>query len=265
MGGSVTVTASAADDVGVAGVQFLLDGAALGAEDTTAPYSVAWNTAGLSNGEHVLTAVARDAAGRSTMSTNVNVTVANDVTAPQIALSTPGGSVSGTITLAATASDDFGVTGVQFTVDGIPVGVERTSAPYEFAWDSSTESNGVHVLAAVARDAAGHTTTASSVSVSVSNDLAAPVVALSTTSGTVSGSLTIAATASDDIGVAGVQFFVDGEPLGNEDATADYDVAWDTTTAANGTHVLTAVARDAAGRTTAAEPVTVTVANDLLN
>ena len=38
MSGTVTVTATAADDVGVAGVRFLLDGVALGAEDTTAPY-----------------------------------------------------------------------------------------------------------------------------------------------------------------------------------------------------------------------------------
>ena len=41
---TTTVTATAADNVGVAGVQFLLDGANLGAEDTTAPYSVAWDT-----------------------------------------------------------------------------------------------------------------------------------------------------------------------------------------------------------------------------
>src|SRR5205823_2802516 len=45
LAGSVTVTASAADNVGVAGVQFLLDGQPLGAEDTAAPYAFSWNTA----------------------------------------------------------------------------------------------------------------------------------------------------------------------------------------------------------------------------
>ena len=60
---TTTVTASAADNVGVAGVQFLLDGANLGAEDTTAPYSVPWDTTGATNGSHSLTARARDAAG----------------------------------------------------------------------------------------------------------------------------------------------------------------------------------------------------------
>src|SRR5205823_5637928 len=57
--GSVTVSASASDNVGVVGVQFKLDGANLGAEDTTAPYSVSWNTASVTNGSHTLTAVAR--------------------------------------------------------------------------------------------------------------------------------------------------------------------------------------------------------------
>jgi len=61
----------------VAGVQFLVDGAALGAEDTAAPYSVSWNTTGASNGSHTLTATARDAAGNRTTSSPVTVSVSN--------------------------------------------------------------------------------------------------------------------------------------------------------------------------------------------
>ena len=63
VGGTVAVSASASDNVGVVGVQFRLDGANLGAEDTAAPYSVSWNTTTVANGSHTLTAVARDAAG----------------------------------------------------------------------------------------------------------------------------------------------------------------------------------------------------------
>jgi hypothetical protein len=59
------------------GVQFKLDGANLGAEDTTAPYSIAWNTTTTTNGTHTLTAVARDAAGNTTTSAPVTVTVSN--------------------------------------------------------------------------------------------------------------------------------------------------------------------------------------------
>ena len=75
--GAITVSATAADNVGVAGVQFELDGQNLGAEDTTSPYSASWNTASASNGSHDLTAVARDAAGNTTTSATVTVTVNN--------------------------------------------------------------------------------------------------------------------------------------------------------------------------------------------
>ena len=75
--GSVNVTATAADNIGVAGVQFKLDGNNLGAEDTSSPYSISWNTTGATNGAHALTAVARDAAGNVKTATTVNVTVSN--------------------------------------------------------------------------------------------------------------------------------------------------------------------------------------------
>jgi Bacterial Ig domain/Purple acid Phosphatase, N-terminal domain len=76
-GTAVPVPATAADNVGVAGVQFALDGSNLGGEDTSAPYSLSWNTTTASNGSHTLTAVARDAAGNRTTSSGVGVTVSN--------------------------------------------------------------------------------------------------------------------------------------------------------------------------------------------
>ena len=79
--------------------------------------------------------------------------------------------------------------------------------------------------------------------------------------GTVSGTVTITANATDNVGVAGVQFLVDNNPLGAEDTTSPYSVTWNTTTVANGTHTLTALARDTSGNTALSAPVTVTVAN----
>jgi hypothetical protein len=78
--GTVTVSANASDNVGVAGVQFLVDGAALGAEVTTAPYSVSWNTTTVADGSHTLAALARDAAGNMATSAGVTVTVKNTQT-----------------------------------------------------------------------------------------------------------------------------------------------------------------------------------------
>ena len=62
------------------------------------------------------------------------------------------------------------------------------------------------------------------------------------------------ATAADNVGVAGVQFKVDGANVGGEDTRALL-VTWNTTSA-NGAHTLSAVARDAAGNTRTATTVT---------
>src|SRR6185503_1566894 len=89
--GTITISATAADNVGVAGVQFKVDGTNLGAEDTSAPYQVSWNTTTLpEDTNHTITAVARDAAGNSATSTPVTVLVDNiapDTAPPTVAIS----------------------------------------------------------------------------------------------------------------------------------------------------------------------------------
>ncbi|MDX6475402.1 MAG: hypothetical protein QOH95_913, partial [Gaiellaceae bacterium] len=75
--GAVTVTAAADDDTAVAGVQFQVDGASLGAEDATPPYSASWDSTTSPSGPHTITAVARDSAGNVTTSAPVAVTSQN--------------------------------------------------------------------------------------------------------------------------------------------------------------------------------------------
>src|SRR5438046_6484908 len=77
--GSIAVSASVTiiGSLTVAGVQFKLDGANLGAEDTSAPYAVSWDTTGAGNGSHTLTAVARDLLGLRWTSDPVTVMVSN--------------------------------------------------------------------------------------------------------------------------------------------------------------------------------------------
>src|SRR2546428_179480 len=80
---------------------------------------------------------------------------------------------------------------------------------------------------------------------------------------TVSGTVAVSASVSTigSLTVAGVQFKLDGNNLGAEDTTAPYSISWDTTTASNGSHALTAVARDSLGLLWTSDPVTVRVAN----
>ncbi|MGH7751741.1 MAG: Ig-like domain-containing protein, partial [Gemmatimonadales bacterium] len=169
---TTTVTVTASDNVGVASVDFLLDGI-LQATDSSSPFSWSWNTTTASGGSHNITATARDAAGNATTSSAVSVTVDN--TQPSVTITAPaGGNVSGTVTVSANASDNIGVVGVQFRVDSANIGTEDTTNPYSRSWDSTTVGNGAHTLTAIARDAAGNTTTSSGIPVTVSNSAPAP-------------------------------------------------------------------------------------------
>ncbi|MBI3043009.1 MAG: hypothetical protein HYY78_09315 [Betaproteobacteria bacterium] len=192
-----------------------------------------------------------------------------DLTPPTVAITSPanGATVSGTITVTAQASDNVGVVGVQFKYNGVNLGTEDNIAPYSRNADTTTVPDGPYTLTAIARDAAGNRTTSAPVNVTVSNasaDTTPPTVAVTSpaSGATVSGTITVTASASDDVGVAGVEFQLDGVNGGAEDTAAPYAASWDTTAAANGTHTLTAVARDAAGNRTTSEPVTVTVSNN---
>jgi hypothetical protein len=102
-----------------------------------------------------------------------------DTVPPTVSVTAPvaGATVSGALSVQATAADDVGVAGVQFSLDGANLGPEVTTAPYTASWDSSAAANGPHTLTAVARDAAGNTTTSAGVSVTVSNGAPPPAAA----------------------------------------------------------------------------------------
>ncbi len=106
-----------------------------------------------------------------------------DTTPPTVNVTAPanGATVSGTVTVTASASDAVGVTRVEFLVDGSPVGTD-TTAPYELAWNSAGVANGAHTLAARAFDAAGNQATDSDTTVTVSNSGTQTPVTVSFTS-----------------------------------------------------------------------------------
>ena len=392
--GSVSVSASASDNVGVVGVQFLVDGGNLGAEDTTSPYSVSWDTTAVGNGVHMLTARARDAATNTTLSSIVSVTVSNVAIPPSSAVAayafnegsgtttadasghslagtlvngptwtagkygnavnfdgvddfvnlgnpaalqmTGSMTISGWINAAAFPADDAAVVskrsdrGYQLdtTIDQGPraIGFKLTSssggdmirygttalAPnswYHIAGVYDAASRTMHVyLNGVLNDGVLVGTVTSSQQNSASNvdigqrggggygfngriddvriynraltaaeiqadmntslgssstDPNPPTVTITAPSNNaqVHDIVAVTADATDDVGVSGVQFFVDGVATGAEDTVAPFGLSWDTRTGLNGAHTLTAVARDAAGNTRMSAPITVNVVN----
>jgi hypothetical protein len=114
---------------------------------------------------------AADAAGNVSGSSNEVSAVVPADQAPSVTITAPvnGATVSGTIDVNASASDDVAVAGVQFRLDGAPLGSEDTTAPYSVPWLTTAATNGTHRLTAVARDGAGHHTTSAFVAVTVDN------------------------------------------------------------------------------------------------
>jgi len=181
-----------------------------------------------------------------------------DTTAPTATASVTG--TSGTITLNATASDNVGVSRVEFYIDNVLRGSDTTS-PYSLSFNSTALTNGSHALVARAFDAAGNSGNSSSVNFSISNttpDTTAPTATASVT-GT-SGTITLNATASDNVGVARVEFYIDNVLRGS-DTTSPYSLSFNSTTLTNGSHALVARAFDAAGNIGNSSTVNFTVSN----
>ena len=357
----------------MSGVQFKLDGQNLGAEDTSAPYSVSWNTTTSTEGAHTLTAVARDAAGNSATSQVVSVTVDNVPAADTQAPSAPTGvSATGGVQQVAlswsAASDNVGVvrynvhrstvsgftpsaanrvaqpTGTSYTDSGlaagtyfykvtaedaavnvgpssaqasaiasppadtqaptVPAGVSATGGLEQVAlnWSAASDNVGVvrynvhrstvsgftpsagnrvaqptgtsytdagwragtYYYKVTAQDAAANVSAASAqVNALAAAEQTPPSVSMTspTAGATLAGTATVAANASDNRGVASVQFRVDGQNLGAADTSAPYSLPWNTTTSTEGAHTVTAVARDAAGNSATSQQLAVTVDN----
>ena len=127
---------------------------------------------GLAAGDYFYRVSAADGAGNvGPPSNEARGTVTGDTQPPAVSLTAPaaGATVSGAVDVRANASDNSGVAGVQFLLDGQPLGAEDTSAPYERSWDTRGVANGAHQLSARARDEAGNQRTSATVNVTVTN------------------------------------------------------------------------------------------------
>lgn len=78
---------------------------------------------------------------------------------------------------------------------------------------------------------------------------------------TLSGTVTVSGTCTDETSIRGVQFKYGSNNIGSEDTTSPYSVSWDTTAVANGSYSLTAVCTDNGGNSTASSARSVTVSN----
>jgi hypothetical protein len=215
---------------------------------------------------------AQDAAGNTnTASTSTDNQVVFDATAPappsipDLAAASDSG-VSNTDNLTNDNTPTFTGTAeagstVKIFSDGAQVGTgPATGGAYSIT--TNPLSDGAHSITATATDAVNNVSPPSG-ALSVTIDTTRPTVAINSpmSGAEVSGTTTVHASASDNVGVIRVQFFVDMTTLIGEGTSNDFEVAWDTTKFSNGSHTLTAGARDAAGNQTTSAQVTVMVSN----
>ena len=142
----------------------------------------------------------------------------DDLIVPTVSASVSGS--TGNITLSANASDDKGVTMVVFYVDGNLVsGTDVT--PYSATLDSTKLANGNHTLVAWAYDASNNIGKSAPVTFMTSNTIIdRPHLAVSASVTGSAGRITLNATASDNVGVTRVEYYVDGNLVGSSTARA---------------------------------------------
>ncbi|MEI7688861.1 MAG: fibronectin type III domain-containing protein [Candidatus Nomurabacteria bacterium] len=219
-GSSVVVSANATDNVGVAGVQFKLDGSDINAEDTVSPYSIIWNSVIFPDGYHLLTALARDAAGNTTVSLSRTINILNnivtsDTTAPSVPTSFVASAVLSTqINLTWTASTDaVGVTGYNINrCNGsgcTPIANVFNTSNHSYS-DTGLAASTLYRYSISAYDAAGNTSSNSSISQTTTlaasvSDTTAPTVPSGLVATAISSSqINLTWTASTDaVGITG--------------------------------------------------------------
>src|SRR4030095_2763710 len=135
-----------------------------------------------------------------------------------------GSTASGGLSIFVSAIDNVGVTRVDLYIDGLLHGSDTTT-PYSFFWDTTAAASGSHALLAVAQDASGNIGTSASTSVNIANNQVAdtqpPSVSISAPVSVNRGAgnkLTVTVAASDNVGVASVQLYLDGSLVGTDTA-----------------------------------------------
>ncbi len=214
----LTITATATDDIRVASVKFLVDGAVVG-EDFRAPFETSYLVPpGVMS--HVLGAIAIDLGGNQGLAQEITIAVVPD-DHPVVSLLAPvaGARVveGSTISIAASASDDVQVTHVEFFVNDT-LRQTDTVPPYRFDFTIPLNTTEIRIVA-VATDSAGQSVSTEPLVLPVEDDLAPVVTILEPLPGAEvvdNSRVRVLAGASDDGTVQRVRFLANEALLGED-------------------------------------------------
>jgi len=172
--------------------------------DSTSPYSCSFDTTVPGDGLYDLRALATDNASRTATSTVSNRRVDN--TAPSVTMTDPGSPLSGTISLAATATDVGGSGVSSVTIQRSPAGADTwtdvctdPSSPYSCSFDTTTVGDALYDFRAVGTDVAGNSANSTVTNRRIDNVV--PTVSLTDPGANIRGTISLDATASDGGGI----------------------------------------------------------------
>jgi Big-like domain-containing protein len=262
---------------------------------TTCSGSVGWITGPLPPAAYEVQAVATDTAGNQTVSAPVTInkdatspTVpsgatggAADTTPPTVSITAPsnGAWTGNSIEVAATASDNVGLTSIKLWGNGSVFGTincSGTTCSGSVGWLTGPLPPAAYQVHAVATDTAGNRTISSPIV--INKDATSPIVpsgaqtgAADTTPPTVSitsppngawtgNSIEVAATASDNVGLTTIKLWGNGGVFGTiscSGTACSGTVGWLTGPLAPAAYQMQAVATDTAGNRTISAPVTI--------
>jgi hypothetical protein len=263
--GVIDVAAQASDGgCGLSRVDLLLDGELLAAF-TGEPFAALLETARIPDGAHLISAVALDAVG-NVASVGARILVDNSPPSVSILAPADGSGVSGTVAFTVEASDGSGsgLTVIDVLTNGVPPTTAAVSAMGEGAptavlsglEDTTRWHDGPLTFTATAADGAGNTASAS-VTVLVTNLVAASLALTPADGSVVSGVFPI--TVETDGSIGSIEVFADEVSLGSS-ASSPFRAEFDSTKRLDGALTIVARVRDAAGRMTEATAV-VTIDN----
>ena len=269
--GTINIEVNAYDNIRMGHVDFIIDGSAV-AHDSIPPYSYSWNTLGeAEDSDHVININLSDSAGNTTSLFPVSVFVDNieeaDTTPPSIVIYDPAANqtVSGTITFMTIATDNVAIDRVEFYHD-YELEFTATNYPYNYEWNSTLiAEDSEHVWHAKAFDTSGNNSQTQPMVLFVDNiDNIPPTgfILYPYAGQIVSDNIEIQVSASDNVGIAEVEFYLDGDILSSDDQ-APYAYEWNTNSSSEDEeHVIYATIIDLQGNSTDLSPISVTVNND---
>ena len=269
--GTIDIQVNAYDNVQMGFVDFIIDGSAV-AQDSIPPYIYTWNTLEeMEDTDHIINVNLTDSAGNETSLFPVTVYVNNivepDVTPPTIVIYDPAANqtVSGTVPFLTIATDNVGINRVEFYHDYV-LEHTATSYPYSYEWNSTAmEDDSEHIWYVKAFDTSENEAQTQPIAIYVDNEDNIPptgFILYPYAGQTLSGVVQIQVSASDNTGVAQVEFFIDGL-LAVSDSQEPFNYDWDTAfSAEDEDHVISVTVTDLGGNAFDLAPIAVTVNND---